>query len=105
MQDFSGTRANGDHNRAHELGLSAAMPNCRCSQVCLTAFCVCSFCLCGICLAVLKPGGLLLQVDACPDHLRELREIIYPAIAGKHKRNPSPAGFKQLSTTTIRYPD
>ena len=26
---------------------------------------------------VLKPDGLLLQVDAGPDHLRELREIIY----------------------------
>ncbi len=29
---------------------------------------------------VLKPGGLLLQVDAGPDHLRELREVIYPKL-------------------------
>ncbi|MCP5267806.1 MAG: methyltransferase domain-containing protein [Zoogloeaceae bacterium] len=54
---------------------------------------------------VLKPGGLLLQVDAGPDHLRELREIIYPAIKPENtSETPPPAGFKQLSTTTIRYP-
>jgi 23S rRNA (guanine745-N1)-methyltransferase len=29
---------------------------------------------------VLKPRGLLVQVDAGPDHLRELREIIYPSL-------------------------
>jgi ubiquinone/menaquinone biosynthesis C-methylase UbiE len=29
---------------------------------------------------VLKANGQLLQVDAGPDHLRELREIIYPTL-------------------------
>ena len=29
---------------------------------------------------VLKPGGQLIQVDSGPDHLRELREIIYPEL-------------------------
>ncbi len=29
---------------------------------------------------VLKPGGELLLVEAGPDHLRELREIIYPSL-------------------------
>src|SRR5690606_23808702 len=46
---------------------------------------------------VLKPGGQLLQVDAGPDHLRELREIIYPML--KPERTPSadvPRGFTDL---------
>src|SRR5690606_36977599 len=29
---------------------------------------------------VLKPGGQLLMVDPGPDHLRELREILYPSL-------------------------
>ena len=54
---------------------------------------------------VLKPGGLLLQVDAGPDHLRELREIIYPSL--KPERNgdaPVPTGFRHAGTDTLRYP-
>lgn len=53
---------------------------------------------------VLREGGLLLQVDAGPDHLRELREIIYPVL--KEERNPtmaSPDGFTRESSETIRY--
>jgi 23S rRNA (guanine745-N1)-methyltransferase len=53
---------------------------------------------------VLKPGGVLLQVDAGPDHLRELREIIYPTL--KPERNaetPVPAGFCHLATETVRF--
>ena len=53
---------------------------------------------------VLKPGGLLVQVDAGPDHLRELREIIYPSL--KPERPPdlqTPAGFSRLPTETIRF--
>lgn len=37
---------------------------------------------------VLRPGGRLLQVDAGPQHLRELREIIYPSL--KPERPPAP---------------
>ena len=53
---------------------------------------------------VLKAGGRLLQVDAGPDHLRELREIIYPSLkperpAGTH----TPAGFRRLPTETLRF--
>ena len=53
---------------------------------------------------VLKPGGLLLQVDAGPDHLRELREIIYPSL--KPERIVGvvvPDGFARLPDETIRY--
>lgn len=53
---------------------------------------------------VLKPGGLLVQVDAGPDHLRELREIIYPSL--KPERPPdlqTPAGFSRLPAETVRF--
>ena len=53
---------------------------------------------------VLKPGGILLQVDAGPDHLRELREVIYPSL--KPARAPTtqaPEGFTLLTTETVRY--
>jgi 23S rRNA (guanine745-N1)-methyltransferase len=39
-----------------------------------------------------KPGGLLLQVDAGPDHLRELREIIYPSLKPERPARPGRAG-------------
>lgn len=53
---------------------------------------------------VLKPGGLLLQVDAGSDHLRELREIIYPSL--KPARDPgmqAPPGFASQSMESVRY--
>jgi 23S rRNA (guanine745-N1)-methyltransferase len=53
---------------------------------------------------VLKPGGQLLQVDAGPDHLRELREIIYSVLKPKRTVNTqAPEGFCHLSTETVRY--
>ncbi|UCV23267.1 putative RNA methyltransferase [Ferribacterium limneticum] len=54
---------------------------------------------------VLKPGGVLLQVDAGPDHLRELREIIYPALKPERPADTQvPAGFCRLSTEAVRFP-
>lgn len=54
---------------------------------------------------VLKPGGVLLQVDAGPDHLRELREIIYPALKPERPADAQlPEGFCFLSTETVRFP-
>ncbi len=54
---------------------------------------------------VLKPGGVLLQVDAGPDHLRELREIIYPALKPERPANNLvPPGFVQLSSETLSFP-
>jgi len=53
---------------------------------------------------VLKPGGLLLQVDAGPDHLRELREIIYPSLKPERTTEmPTPAGFSRLPTETVHF--
>lgn len=52
---------------------------------------------------VLKPGGRLIQVDAGPDHLRELREIIYPRV--KEDRKPAfaaPPGFRLLSANGVQ---
>jgi 23S rRNA (guanine745-N1)-methyltransferase len=53
---------------------------------------------------VLKPGGHLLMVDAGPEHLRELREIIYPSL--KPERAPEaalPEGFASLPGDSLRY--
>jgi len=53
---------------------------------------------------VLKPGGLLVQVDAGPDHLRELREIIYPSLKPERPTDlQTPAGFSRLPTKTLRF--
>ena len=53
---------------------------------------------------VLKAGGELVQVDAGPGHLRELREIIYPRLKpGRTTEAPTPAGFRRLSTETLGF--
>lgn len=53
---------------------------------------------------VLKPGGLLLQVDAGPDHLRELREIIYPRLKPERPAElVVPAGFGRLPDESVRF--
>ena len=53
---------------------------------------------------VLKPGGRLIQVDAGPDHLRELREIIYPTLKPHRPvENTAPAGFTALPGETVRF--
>lgn len=53
---------------------------------------------------VLKPAGQLVQVDAGPDHLRELREIIYPTLKPERQADvPSAPGFRYLSSETVRY--
>ena len=54
---------------------------------------------------VLKRAGQLLQVDAGPDHLRELREIIYPSLKPERTVDVrEPEGFAGMSTETVRYP-
>jgi 23S rRNA (guanine745-N1)-methyltransferase len=53
---------------------------------------------------VLKPDGQLLQVDAGPDHLRELREIIYPTLKPERTLDlQAPPGFAGLSSVSLRY--
>ncbi len=52
----------------------------------------------------LKFGGQILQVDAGANHLRELREIIYPSLKPDRPDSmPTPVGFSHLSTETISY--
>jgi len=53
---------------------------------------------------VLKPGGKLIQVDAGPDHLRELREIIYPSLRpGREDARNIPTRFQPTATESLRY--
>ncbi|MED5499863.1 MAG: methyltransferase domain-containing protein [Pseudomonadota bacterium] len=53
---------------------------------------------------VLEPGGVLIQADAGPDHLRELREIIYPSLKPERERSATvPEGLVQQDVETIRY--
>ena len=53
---------------------------------------------------VLKPGGQLVQVDAGPEHLRELREIIYPALKAERPSEIAvPQGFTLLSSAAVCY--
>lgn len=53
---------------------------------------------------VLKPGGQLLRVDAGADHLRELREIIYPELKPERPKSPEvPAGFRELATESVEF--
>ena len=52
---------------------------------------------------VLAPGGRLVQVDAGPDHLRELREIIYPVLKPvRSVETRVPAGFVALPGEMVR---
>ncbi|WP_456269680.1 methyltransferase domain-containing protein [Kushneria sp. AK178] len=52
---------------------------------------------------VLKPGGLLLEVEAGPDHLIELREIIYPTLKAPRQPRQTPStGFSFDTAETVR---
>lgn len=54
---------------------------------------------------VLKPGGRLLQVDAGPEHLRQLREILYPQLRESANTGAdAPAGFEREDEERIHYP-
>jgi len=51
---------------------------------------------------VLKPGGTLIMIDAGPDHLRELREIIYPTLKTPAPPNDqAPPGFSLLQRESL----
>lgn len=53
---------------------------------------------------VLRDDGLLVQLDPGPEHLRELREIIYPSLKpARDVRDEAPAGFEKLASDTVRY--
>ncbi len=53
---------------------------------------------------VLRRGGELLQVDAGAEHLRELREVIYPTLKPERPApRQAPPGFEHLGTDTLRF--
>lgn len=52
---------------------------------------------------VLTANGVLVKVDAGPDHLIELREIIYPCIKPANQPENTPPGFTLLEQRSLRY--
>lgn len=53
---------------------------------------------------VLITGGLLIQVDTGVEHLKELREIIYPTLKPERiAKTESPEGFNHLTTDSVCY--
>lgn len=53
---------------------------------------------------VLRPGGILLQVEAGANHLRELREIIYPTLKPERSSEQLvPEGFTAQVAETVSY--
>ncbi|MGM8850997.1 putative RNA methyltransferase [Salinicola halophyticus] len=55
-------------------------------------------------MRVLKPGGVLVQADVGPDHLRELREVIYPSLKAERERSEvAPEGLIRHEGESIRY--
>lgn len=53
---------------------------------------------------VLQDDGLLIQLDPGPEHLRELREIIYPSLKpARTDKGGVPEEFERVSSDTIRY--
>lgn len=53
---------------------------------------------------VLKPGGLLVQIDTGEHHLRELREVIYPNLKPPRERTAPPRdGFSLLEEHALSF--
>lgn len=53
---------------------------------------------------VLKTNGYLLQVDAGPNHLRELREVIYPSLKPERpSKVDTPEGFTHQDSDHLQY--
>lgn len=54
---------------------------------------------------VLRQNGRLIQIDAGPAHLRELREIIYPVLKPEKPADETPPdGFIQRTSERLEYP-
>lgn len=51
----------------------------------------------------LRSGGQVLKVDPGPEHLRELREIIYPRLKTPQAQSQAPAGFRVSHTDAVNY--
>ena len=55
---------------------------------------------------ILKPGGKIIIVDPGPDHLKELREIIYPKVKESKQENSIPAehsGFTLVERKSLQF--
>ncbi len=52
---------------------------------------------------VLAPQGRLILADAGVDHLRELREIIYPSLKAHREPAGVPASFDRVTERSVRY--
>jgi len=53
---------------------------------------------------VLRPGGILLQLDTGPSHLLALREIIYPSIKPERMLDDAPpAGFELIEQRRLAF--
>lgn len=53
---------------------------------------------------MMKKHGMLIQVDPGSEHLKELREIIYPEVKPESENEREPGlGFKTIERRTIRY--
>lgn len=51
---------------------------------------------------VVKPAGRLILVEAGPDHLRELREVIYPTLKPRPQQRPVAEGFAVREAVTAQ---
>lgn len=55
-------------------------------------------------LRVLAPSGRLIVIEPGPDHLRELREIIYPSLKpARESSNVAPDGFEVLQQELVSF--
>ena len=52
---------------------------------------------------VLRPGAVLIKADPGPDHLLELRQVIYPSIKAAAPAPETPDGFTLLEHRSVRY--
>lgn len=55
---------------------------------------------------LLRPGGRVIVVDAGLDHLRELREVIYPVLkpeVDKPNASEAPPGFQTIGRQTVNF--
>jgi 23S rRNA (guanine745-N1)-methyltransferase len=51
---------------------------------------------------ILKPQGKLVMVEAGPDHLIELRQVLYPEIKQKAENKIQPEGFDQMKQERLK---
>lgn len=90
------------HQASWVVGSNAHLPVQSAALDCV--LCMFGFPVVGEFARVLKPGGLLLQVEAGPNHLRELREVIYPTLKPERSMEASvPKGFAHQQTLSHCY--